>query len=109
MTIVTVAQRRAAEVASLVAAVADITTELVDYGRANDVRFVLFGSFARGDFVASSDLDLMIAGPDERLHPARDYAEDACSRRGLRYDIYLEPEVGERLMMRIRRDGRELA
>ena len=109
MTIVTVAERRAREIAQLTAAVATVTEGLVKYARSNDVRFVVFGSFARGDFDASSDLDLMVEGQQAQLRPARDFAETLCERNGLRHDVYLVSEVSERLMSRIRRDGRAVA
>ena len=81
---------------------------LEDYARRAGVHFVVFGSFARGDFVASSDLDVMIEGPDELSRAARDFAEDLCERTGVRHDIHLATEVSEALMMRVRRDGRRI-
>ena len=50
MAIVTVAERRARELARLTTAVTTVTRELAGYVRSNSVRFVVFGSFARGDF-----------------------------------------------------------
>ena len=109
MAIVTVAERRARELARLTTAVTTVTRALAGYARANSVRFVIFGSFARGDFDVSSDLDLMVEGPQEHLRSARAFAETICERDGLRHDVYLVSEVSERLMSRIRRDGRAVA
>ena len=90
------------------AAAAIVTVGLEDYARRTGVHFVIFGSFARGDFVASSDLDVTIEGPTEHLRTARDFAEDLCRRNGLRHDVHLAPEVSEPLMMRVRRDGQRI-
>lgn len=108
MRVVTIAARRALELARLADVVASVMVELGDYARRVGVHFVVFGSFARGDFVVSSDLDVMIEGPKQRLRAARDYAEDLCARNGLRHDIDLGSEVSEPLMMRVRRDGRRI-
>ena len=105
---VTIAERRAGELARLAATVASVSAGLGDYARRAGVQFVIFGSVARGDFVGSSDLDVMIEGPEEHLRAARDFAEDICERNGLRHDIHLASEVSEPLMMRIRRDGRRI-
>ena len=51
----------------------------------------------------------MVEGPLEHLRSARAFAETICERDGLRHDVYLVSEVSERLMSRIRRDGRAVA
>lgn len=109
MRVVTIAERRQEELARLVASVARVTTELGDYSRRTGAHFVIFGSLARGDFIETSDLDVLVEGPEERLRPARNFAKDLCERNSLRHDIHLASEVSEPLMMRIRRDGRRVA
>ena len=81
MAIVTVAERRARELARLTTAVTTVTRELAGYARSNSVRFVIFGSFARGDFDVSSDLDLMVEGPQEHLRSARRFRGDDLRTR----------------------------
>ncbi len=108
MRLVTIAERRAEDLARLASAAATVTVGLGDYARRTGVDFVIFGSFARGDFVVSSDLDVMIEGPEEHLRAARDFAEDLCARNGLRHDVHLRPEVSEPLLARVRRDGRRI-
>ena len=94
MAIVTVAERRARELARLTTAVTTVTRELAGYARSNSVRFVIFGSFARGDFDVSSDLDLMVEGtagasPFRALLSRR----RSANATGLRHDVYLVSEV----------------
>ncbi len=109
MTIVTVAERRAKKTAFLAAAADAVRHELTDYPRKAGVRFTVFGSFARGDIVSTSDLDLLIEGPEDRLRPARDAAEASCERHGILADVHLATEASPGLMMRVRRDGQTLS
>lgn len=108
MSIVTIAERRACEIARLKAAAAAVLADLGSFPRDEGVRFVVFGSFARGDVVAISDLDLLVDGPEERQRAARDALETICERHGIRPDVHLACEASERLMLRVRRDGRQV-
>ena len=69
------------------------------------MRFAVFGSFARGDLVPTSDFDVLVQGPDDLQREARAAAEAACERHGLRPDVYLSTEASAGLMMRIERDA----
>ena len=106
MRVVTVAERRANEIARLEAAASAVESELAAYAREHGVRFVIFGSFARGDLVATSDLDLWVEGPEDRLRAARQAAEKVCERFGLRPDVHLASEASGSLAARVRRDGK---
>ncbi len=108
MSVVTIAERRAREIARLEAAAAAVLTDLGGYAQNEDVRFVVFGSFARGDVVTTSDLDLLVDGPEDRQRAAREAAEAACERHGIRPDVHLACEASDRLMLRVRRDGRPI-
>ena len=106
MSVVTIAERRFREIRRLEAAAAAVQADLAVYARDEGVRFVVFGSFARGDVVATSDLDLLVNGPENLQRAARAVAETACERHGIRPDVHLACEASERLMLRVRRDGR---
>ena len=108
MSIVTIAERRAGEIACIEAAAEAVARELAVYAREFDVRFTIFGSVARGEPIATSDLDLLIEGLEDRLRPARLAAEEACERHGIVADVQLAYKASEALMVRVRRDGRTI-
>ena len=107
--IVTLAMRRADDMARKQAAAASACAALSDYAQANGGLFAVFGSFARGDFGPDSDLDILVAFPDGSDRDACRAAEAICHRVGLRPDVHLGSDASEGLLMRVRRDGRVLS
>lgn len=103
--IVTVPLRRAKAMARLHAASASVIHALRAFATANGGRYVVFGSFARGDFAPSSDFDVMVDFPAARERDARAYAETVCRDAGLEPDVHLASDVSDRLMLRVTRDG----
>lgn len=87
MQVVTLQQRKVAEADRRRRAVVELCRALTGYARENGGRFLLFGSAARGDMRYDSDVDLLVDFPDDRLHAAWRFAEDACWDRGLDPDI----------------------
>ena len=103
--VVTVAERKSREIERLHSSGAAVIADLRAYAVENGVRFHVFGSFARGDLVPSSDFDVVVDGPEERQRPAREAVEAACERNGLRPDVYLASDVSAGLKVRVERDA----
>jgi len=83
----TLAQRKAARVASLHEAVATLRGRLERYARTHGGRFLLYGSAARGAMRYDSDVDLLLDFPDDRLSEAWRHAEGLCRDLGLQADL----------------------
>ena len=103
--IVTIAERKAQAIERLGAAYALVRMALADHAVAHGGRYVVFGSFARGDIRPESDVDLMVDFPAKAERGARDLAEATCRAHGLVPDVHLKSEVSDALMRRIARDG----
>lgn len=87
MAIVTLAERKAAQVAAIEAALVELRATLSAYGRDHGGSFVLYGSAARGELRFDSDVDLLIDFPDEARSAAWTFAEQECARLGIEGDI----------------------
>jgi predicted nucleotidyltransferase len=85
--IVTLSERKAAEMARRRMAVEALLPQLAAYGRAHGGRFLLYGSAARGTIKYDSDVDLLLDFPDDGLSEAWNFAETACWDRGLEPDL----------------------
>lgn len=85
--IVTLAERKAAEVERRRLAVEDLLVVLTNYAQAHGGRFLLFGSAARGTMRYDSDVDLLVDFPPDALDDAWNFAERACWDRRLDPDI----------------------
>lgn len=80
---------------------AALATHALEHGG----RYVVFGSFARGDIRPDSDFDLMVDFSAASERAARDVAEATCRKHGLVPDVHLKSEVSDALMRRLVRDG----
>jgi predicted nucleotidyltransferase len=85
--IVTLTERKAAKAERRRLAVEALRAVLTDYARAHGGRFMLFGSAARGDMRAGSDVDVLTDFPRDATDDAWVFAEDACRALGLTPDI----------------------
>ena len=103
--VVTLAERKSRAIARLKAGFASASPALAAYAAARGGRFVIFGSFARGDIHPDSDCDVMVDFPTNLVRDARDAAETILRENELVPDVHLLSEVSDNLMQRIRRDG----
>jgi predicted nucleotidyltransferase len=76
---------------------------------AHGVKVIVFGSLATGRFHRSSDLDLALDGPEERLHRAEGAAFGAAAGEGFEPDIVWLSHAEPGLAARIRETGRDPA
>ena len=103
--VVTLAERKSRAVARLKTGYEAATVALAAYAAAHGGRFVVFGSFARGDIHPESDCDVMVDFRETLVRDARDAAEAILRDHGLDPDVHLLWEVSDSLMQRILRDG----
>lgn len=103
--VVTLTERKSRAIARLKAGFESATTSLAAYAATRGGRFVIFGSFARGDIHFDSDCDVMVDFPTNLARDARAAAETILREHGLKPDAYLAAEVSDSLMLRVRRDG----
>jgi predicted nucleotidyltransferase len=85
--IVTLKERKAAEVARRRSAVVELRDALAAYAREHGGRYLLFGSAARGEMRYDSDVDILVDFPADALDEAWNFAERAC------WDRKLEPDI----------------
>lgn len=57
------------------------------------VKLILFGSYSRGDYSASSDVDLVILVDGELSREERDAIDDLIAERSLRHDVVISAIV----------------
>jgi predicted nucleotidyltransferase len=81
--IVTLSERKAREAARRATAVAKMLPDLTTYARANDGRYLLSGSAARGAMKWDSDVDILLDFPQAATSAAWTFAEQACRERDL--------------------------
>jgi len=80
----------------------DITKEIVDAVldllKDKVCKIVLFGSYARGDFIIGSDIDIMILldCPQEEIRAYRKQVSKLASRLGLKNDIEISLMLQDR-------------
>jgi len=85
--IVTLAERKKAQVERIRGGVERLRGELAGYGTAHGGRFWLYGSAATGDLRYDSDVDILVDFEPPTLSAAVGFAEQACVRLGLKPDI----------------------
>jgi predicted nucleotidyltransferase len=105
---VTLAERKAAKVAAMTAAVEELMPVLADYARTHGGRFILFGSAARNELRYHSDVDILIDFPIEKELDAWLFAEAQCFQRDLRPDLHIRAWCTDWLIQRAEREGRVL-
>lgn len=101
----TLKERRTAATQGMQEAVAELKPILAAYGREHRGRFILFGSAARREMRPGSDVDLLVDFPTGPHSDAIRFAEDACSRLGLRPDILGFGWPAGRIRTRIEEEG----
>jgi len=57
------------------------------------VGLLLFGSYSRGDYSASSDVDLLILADGELSRAERDTIDDLIAERSLRHEVVISAIV----------------
>jgi predicted nucleotidyltransferase len=87
------------------AAVADLKAALAQYARGHGGRFILFGSAARREMRADSDVDIFVDFPTGAHMQAIRFAEEACWRLGLKPDILGFAGPTGRLGARLKLEG----
>lgn len=105
---VTLSERKAAKVAAMKAAVAELEPLLTQYAHEHGGSFVLFGSAARGDMRQHSDVDILVDFPLEAELDAWLFAETLCFERGLRPDIHIRAWCADRFVRRVQAEGHVL-
>jgi hypothetical protein len=99
--VVTITERRAAEVARRRAALPGLGARLAEYARAHGGRYLLFGSAARDALRHDSDIDLLLDFPIEAQSEAWRFAEAACWALDLDPDIQPMPREGSAFLAHI--------
>ena len=103
--IVTIAERKDRKRERLRAAAREVCAELARYATAHAGRYLLFGSFARGEERFDSDFDVLVDFPEPAARAAREFVEERCRFHGLTPDIHMRSEASPELLSRIARDG----
>jgi predicted nucleotidyltransferase len=105
----TLAERDAVRMERRRAAVADLSALLAQYARTHSGRYILYGSTARGEDRATSDVDILVDFPPARRIEAAVTAEAACAELDLRADVRDVETASDSLRQRIAHEGRVLA
>lgn len=103
--IVTLAERKAARVAWVRAALEALRASLVSYARENGGRFLIFGSAACGELRFDSDVDILVDFEDAALSRAWSFAESECVRLGFTLDMVPLPWMTAAFVERASRAG----
>lgn len=90
-------------------AVQALGERLTVYARERGGRYLLYGSAARGEVRASSDVDILVDFPSVRRAEALLFAEHICAELGLRGDVRGVETASARLLARAEAEGRVLA
>lgn len=107
--IITLRERAAAEAERKREALACLRTMLAGYARTHGGRFLLFGSAARDEMRAGSDVDILTDFPRDQTDEAWVFAEDACRQVGLSPDIRPASWCSKPFLEHVRRDMQVLA
>ncbi len=109
MAVLTLAERKAANIAAKVAAVDELLPALERWAREIGGRYLLYGSAARRELRPDSDVDLLLDFPDgDATAAAWDFAEDECARLGLDCDIRPVALCGPRFLGHVLPGSRSL-
>jgi predicted nucleotidyltransferase len=87
----------------------DVERRLRAHAHGCSGRYILHGSAARGDWRATSDVDILVDFPRERRLAGLLFAESACAEVGLRGDVRPLDSAPDRLIARALAEGRILA
>lgn len=101
----TLRERTETKVARMEAAVAELKPALAAYAREHGGRFVLFGSAARREMRADSDVDIYVDFSGRTQSEAASFAEDVSWRLGLRPDILAFSSPAGRFRERVESEG----
>lgn len=103
--IVTLAERKAARVARMRAALDELRRSLAEYARAQGGRFLIFGSAARGELRFDSDVDILVDFPGPAMSKAWSFAEGECARLDLLPDVLPLPWMTNAFIERASREA----
>lgn len=103
--IVTVAERKRRAIEQRSRAGASVMAAAAGYARAHGGRFIIFGSFARGEVKLGSDIDVIVDFPPDAAGEARLFLETLCCDADLPLDCLMPGDVTAALQQRIDRDG----
>ncbi|HET6607822.1 MAG TPA: nucleotidyltransferase domain-containing protein [Rhodopila sp.] len=108
------AQRTLSEIKAVEAtrrqhAVEDLKPCLRAYARAHNGRYYLFGSAARQEMRAHSDVDIMVDFAEDDEADAWCFAEEACAARGLVPDIMRRSWSKQSFIAHIMTEAEEIA
>lgn len=107
--IVTLKERKARALAARRAAHDRLLPRLADEAARYGGRYILFGSAARGELRANSDVDLLADFPPECAAAAVRAAEHACAELGLQCDIMEQRACSAAFVARVLPVSRVLA
>jgi predicted nucleotidyltransferase len=99
--IVTLTERKEARVAQIRSGIERLRAELADYARHKGGEFWLYGSAASGEVHYDSDVDILVDFAPDVLAAAVVFAEDACTRHGLRPDVKPKSWCTDAFILRI--------
>jgi predicted nucleotidyltransferase len=100
---------KAAEATRRQQAVKALKPALRAYARAHRCRFYLFGSAARQQMRAHSDVDILVDFAEDEEADAWSFAEDACAARSLAPDIMRRSWSKQSFLDHIMKDAEETA
>ncbi len=58
-----------------------------------EIKVFVFGSFARGDFLPESDIDILIAVPDDILEQKKNQIREIVWKYSDRYNVIISPVI----------------
>lgn len=83
----TLDQRKRARVEEIRAGFARLREQLAEYGRSHGGQFWCYGSAVTDRLRFDSDIDILVDFDAANTAAALDFAESACARLGLKFDI----------------------
>ena len=100
--IVTLKERHRRRMERMAAAIVAIDAALTAYAREHGGRFIRYGSTAKGQMHAQSDVDILADFVPEGAGCATTFAEEICSAHGMPADarsiLYASPRLLERAL-----------
>lgn len=103
------AQRAAKRKESRRRALTALGERLASFAQSAGGRYVLYGSAARGELHATSDVDILVDFPHSARIDALVFAECACAALGLAGDVRTVESASDRLLRRAQTEGLVLA
>jgi predicted nucleotidyltransferase len=105
----TLSEIKVAEATRRQQAVEALKPALRAFARTHNGRFFLFGSAARRQMRAHSDVDILVDFGEDGEADAWCYAEEACAARGLIPDLMRRSRSKQSFLDRIMKEAEEIA